>query len=336
MKRLLLFTALLLVPVLAAAEGSDQLLTLDGTMYSIAAEPAADHPNVTAESSTLLVLSARRGDETVAEVVPPSLDRGWHYNPSLAYEPESGTVFVFWIRNISLLFNELLFASRDASGTWSTATVIGDPWDFRENLRIAVTRKVDDPVNGTSVPGISVHATWWEFDSGTGRESARYSMMVIDRGAVVAVEELDLSSLIAPGTPAADPALVNRNLLKQPVLFPARDHVRLLFGDLASGKLHQVTIRPSLPSVPNGRIRIPVGRSEGETGSPSLQVAMNSTVEGISDGHGGMALYTQDGGRLRYVLLRDGVWSTEQSINLDDRIRSSNAVDALRRLVREH
>lgn len=336
MKRLLLVCALLLVPVVATADAGDQLLTLEGTMYSVSAEPASDHPEAAAESSTLLVLHARRGDETTTEVVPPTLTRGWHYSPSLAYEPESGTLFVFWIRNISLLFNELLFASRDASGVWSAATEFGSPWDFRENLRIAVTRKVDDPATGSAVPGISVHATWWEFDSSTGREGARYAMVVIEKGGVVAIEELDLSSLIADSPATPDAVIADPALLKQPILFPSRDQVRLLFGDLATGKLHQATIRPSLPPIPNGRIRIPVGRSDGDSGSPSLTISANSTVEGISDGHDGVALYTKDGDKLRYVLFRDGAWSAERTISLDDQFQSSMAVDALRRLVREH
>lgn len=336
MKRLLLVVALLLVPVVAAADGRDQLLTVDGTMYSISAEPSANHPDAAAESTTLFVLTARRGEEAIREVVPPTLTRGWHYSPSLAYEPESGTLFVFWIRNISLLFNELLFASRDASGVWTTATEFGSPWDFRENLRIAVTRKVDDPATGSTIPGINVHATWWEFDSSTGRESARYAMVVIEKGAVVAIEELDPASLVVSSPATPETAVTDPTLLKQPILFPSRDQVRLMFGDLATGKIHQATIRPSLPPVPDGRIRIPVGRSDGDGGSPSLTISANSTVEGISDGHDGVALYTQDGDKLRYVLFRDGAWSTERTIALDSQIQSSTAVDALRRLVREH
>ena len=337
MKRLLGILALLLVPVVASADTADQLLTAGGTLYSVSVVTAAERPDIATESSALLVLNVRNGGETTSEIVPATLGRGWHYNPSLAYENESGTIFLFWMHNEGLLYSNLFVAARDASGTWGEARAYGSPWNARRNLRMAVTRNVDDPTTGTTVPGISVHLTWWEFDSRDGRESARYAMVVIEHGAIVSIDELDLSPFvttgIAPETPLTD---AETALLKQPVLFPSRDQVQLLFGDLATGKLQQVTIRPTLPIAPDGRIRIPVGRSDGDAGSPRLTIASSSAVEGISDGQGGVALFTREGNTLRYVLRRDGAWGEERTITLDDAVQSGMAVEALRRLVREH
>lgn len=338
MKKLLCLAALLLVTVTAAgAEPGDQLLTPDGTLFSVEIQTAVDRPDLAGDAAAMFVLTSRRGTEISEEVVPPTLTRGSHSNPSLAWEPESRTLFIFWIRHVSLLYNELLFASRSAEGVWSEPTKFGTPWNFRENLRIAVTRKADDPSTGFAVPGVSVHATWWEFDSSTGGEGTKYVMFSIDKGVAAAVDELDLSTFVAAdAVPDAVPADVDQNLLKQPALFASRDRVLLTFGDLESRRLHRVTIRPTLPAVPNGRIRIPVGRNEGGIEAPQFSVAANSRVDGVSDGSDGLAFYTREGNLLRYVVYRDGAWSAQHEIAIDERVSGEAAIEALRRLVREH
>ncbi len=343
MRKLLCITALFLLSALgASAETADQLLTPDGTLFTLDIELAADHPEVASESSSYFVLSARRGTEVLREIVPPTLGRGGHVNPSMAWEAESGTLYIFWIRHMSMLANELTFVSRNAAGEWSPTATFGTPWNFRSNLSIAVTRKVADPDTNTLLPGISVHAAWWEFESTDGSEAARYAMLTVDKGAIVSIEELDLHDFakVEETQTAAEPAEEtpenNLSVLQHPILSPKSDSVLLTFGSLETKKIHQLTIRPSLPPVANGRLRVPVGRSEGTSDAPHFDVASNSRMLGAFSGPGQMAFYTREPGKVRYVVMKDGVWSDAREILMDQQISASTAVEALRRMVHEH
>jgi hypothetical protein len=48
-----------------------------------------------------------------------------------------------------------------------------------------------------------------------------------------------------------------------------------------------------------------------------------------------MAFYAHEGGRMQYVVLKDGALSTRRAITFDEQLSSGAAVDALRRLVNE-
>jgi hypothetical protein len=334
MRKLLCLTALVLLSALPALAEGDRLLTPDGRLFSIEVRLSADHPEVTTESGAYFALSTHTDTGTIEELVPATLQRGAHFNPSLAWESESQTLFIFWIRHLSLLYNELLFVSRAADGTWSEPTSFGSPWNYRENLRIAATRKVTDPNTGALLPGISVHAAWWEFDGSTGHEAAKYAMITIDKGTVASIDELDLTSFVE-GTPAPDDPAFDPSILEHPLLTASRDSILLTFGDADTHTLNKVNIRPSLPPVANGRLRVPVGRSAGRAEAPSFPVAANAVIDGFTSGDD-LAFYSRENGVLRYVVMRDGAWSTPREIKLDEQITTNSAVDALRRMVNEH
>src|SRR6185295_456990 len=109
------------------------------------------------------------GDEVTREVTPATtLDRGSNYNAAITYDAQSGIVSVFWIHNDSMLSNQLMFTSREADGSWAPATSFGAWGDHRKNLRLAVTRRYEDE-DGILHSGVSVHLTWWELNTTTGK-----------------------------------------------------------------------------------------------------------------------------------------------------------------------
>lgn len=348
MKKLLSLAALLLVSAFgASAEPVDQLLTAGGTLYTLDVQFAHEHPEVVTDSFSYFVLKARNGAEVTSEIVPATAKSGNHINPSMAWEAESGTLYIFWIRHTSIIANELLFVSRAKDGVWSEESSFGSPWNFRENLTIAATRKVADLENEKSVPGISVHAAWWEFDSSTGTESARYAMLTIENGKVASIENLDLvpfteepapvvPEAAADETVAPEPA-IDPSVLQHPILTARTDSVLLTFGSNKSGRIHQLTVTPTIPPISaDGRIRIPVGRTEGSYRAPLFPVAEDARMEGTFASHDQMAFYTRAGNTMRYVVMKDGVWSAAHEIQLDENFPRAAAVEALRRMVNEH
>jgi hypothetical protein len=335
MKRLLVVVALLFVPLLALAQQSDALLTPDGTLYSVKFERADDHPDVQTESAAYLKLTARRGDDVTYEIIPATLeDHFGNYNPTIAFDAQSGMLFVFWIRGEGLVSNQLMFTSRSADGVWAPATVFGDPYDQRKNLRLAVTRKFRDEDDDLR-NGVSVHLAWWELNTTTGKGSVKYAMASIHDGRIVDFVPVDLSELV-PADAGKATGDVDKNFLKQPVLFttPLQDSVVLLFGDVDTNTMNQVRITPR-KIVGDGRLRVPGGRREGSISAPKMP-GSNARVEGVYVDSNRLALYAVDGSKLHYVLMNGTAWSEPFAITLDDQLAAPSAIDALRRLVAEH
>ena len=336
MRRLLFFVAFLMLPLAAGAQHREALLTPDGTLFTIESQSLSAEPEGSTRGSHL-VLKSQLGETSQSEVVPASKDGDSHTDAAMAYEPESRTLFVFWIRHMGLMGSELLIACRNQDGTWTDATAFGEQFDFRENLRIATTRRVVDESGAVdTTPSVSVHLVWWEFDSDDGAESARYAMVSIDDGKVSVDQSLELGDFTKEAEVGAEEA--DRELLKQPMLFSSakQDSVEVIFGDFRTNRLHQVTIQPTRKIVADGRLRVPVGRISAPPAKAPRLITSDSRVDGVFGDATRMALYTRDDKQVRYVILKDGAWSEPQAITLSDQLNGSAAVDALRRLVNEH
>jgi hypothetical protein len=349
MRKFLFLTFLLLGAAFAGAAPHDVVVTSDGTLFTI--ETASADPSYGEEVRPLL-LTIRRGEDTWEHYVPATLDRGQHVNAALAYDADSETLFVIWIRYLGLMYNELVFASRDRDGTWSAPTSFGNPYDFRQNLRIAVTRKVTTTAETEGeepsvIPGLTVHAVWWQFDSLSGGEATHYAMLTLDKGAVASVDYLDLADLVdrpAPDSEAAaesaneEPAInpASLEVLRHPHIFtaPDRNSVLLVFGDFESGRLSRARVFPTKPPQSDVRIRIPIGRGEGGSPAPRLVVNSQDRIEGIYDS-GVFALLRNDTKWMEYVILRDGVWTEPRSIAINTGITRETAVSGIRRLASE-
>jgi hypothetical protein len=337
MRKLLVVVALILLPVLASAGQGDTLLTPDGTLHTIDVETGAVVDSTTVSDSHL-VLTSRRGSETTKETIPATLAPGSHSDATMAFDADSGMLFVFWLHRESLTGSELLFASRNVDGTWSESTQFGGRvFDLRENLRIAVTRKYIDEEQGLLSSGITIHAVWWEWDTHLGEWFAQYQMLTIVNGRVAeAPAPLDLRQLARESVPAAGEKH-DLDVLRHPLLFtsPQQDSVLIVYGDVKTQQLHEVRVQPKKP-LGNGRLRVPVGKREGGSMTPHLAVAAQTRMDGVYGDNDRMAFFTADKDAVRYVVMKDGAWSEPQEIALDAQITASAAVDALRRLVNEH
>lgn len=336
MKKLLVLVALFVMPLCAAAADVQTLLVPNGTLYTI--ETKEEAATEKTEGGLRLVLTTRRGSEVTREVVPATYATGAHANATLAYDPPSGVLYVFWLHYKGSLENRLLFSSVDADGVWSEATTFGDPFDYRENLSIAVTRDVLT-TDGNVQSGITVHAAWWEMDTHSGNEGARYAILALENGKVAEINFLDLDQFLTAPKGAHTPSLTKQELavLRQPVmsLSSKQDSVILTFGNIERERLHRVRVSVIKPPKADGRIRIPVGRSDGDTGAPRFGVAANSTMGAVQGDHDRLAFYVRDEKRVHYVLLRDGKWSESREIALDGQLTATAAIDAIRRLVNE-
>lgn len=334
MKKLLLTLALLVFPLFAGAtELSDMILSSTGTLFTISAEvPAADSQS---QASMQLVLTERRGDEIRREVVPATTLPGSHTNGLLGYDPESGTMFVFWMQHFGIRYNQLLFCARDAEGTWSEATAFGSPLNYRENVRVAITRKVLDD-EGAESTGLSIHATWWEFNTATGAESAQYWMLPLENGKVVDATEVDLRQFIDPFV-ATGPADLDPSVFRHPQIISStqQDNVSLVFGDPDSRNFLRVRFTPTRGVRAEGRLRVPVGRGDGGFAAPQFRVASDARMDGVFGARNRVAFYTVVDKHLEYVILSDGKWSDRLMIALDDQISNSAAVGALQRMITE-
>jgi hypothetical protein len=334
MKRLLVLLGLIALPLFAAAaESSEVLLTSAGDLFSVSSEvPAEDSSS---QATMHLVLTERRGDQTIREIVPATLERGKHTNPLLGYDGESGTLFVFWIwiQHPGAIYNQLLFVTRDSAGHWSEPTEFGSPYNYIENLRVAVTRKVAGADGEESSVGLSIHAAWWEFDTHTARESAQYRMLSIENGHVIDVGQLDLSQFVDRNN--AGYAEIDRTVLKYPILVTSskQDSVLLTFGAFETKSFTQVRITPRFKG--EARLRVPGGKRVTGFPAPRMNVNAGSSLEGVFGENDALALYTAADGAVRYAILKDSEWSETRTILLDDRVSNDLAVSALRKMVAE-
>ena len=337
MKRLLLISIVLFLTLSASAREIEPLLAPDGALFSIRTRVASETPEVKTDAKQYLVLDSRRGGEMTSQIVPASMTRGAHSSAAMAYDAESKTLFLFWLHDTGTMSSELLFASLDEAGNWSEATAFGARYNVRENLRIAVTRKVYDNAQAKYTGGLSVHAVWWEFDSqhlGAGW-SAQYAVLAIEKGRVEEVNFLDLGELAE--TPKAQDEggdTDQSEVLRHPQLFAsaAQDSVVVVYGDVATNRLRRARV---FPVKENGRLRVPVGRSEGGIRAPRLNVNSTNGVGSIYADADRIAFYTQDENAVRYVVLRENEWTDVQSITLDSQITGAAAVDAIRRLIHD-
>ena len=333
MKKFFAVAALLLFPLFASAQG-DALLTAAGEFYTIEEQSSYAAGAAQSQDSVQLLLTIRRGTEIQRQIVPGTLTPGVHSNAALAYDSESGILYIFWLRHVTMLESHLYFTSIDKDGNWSEATQFGQPFDYRENLRIAVTRKVVTEGDKLAA-GVTVHATWWETDTHTGDESAKYAAIAIENGRVE-VNYLDLEQFV--GTTSTSMTKEELSVLRHPILFasPKQESVLLTFGDFRTGRLNRVRVYPVRPPASNGRIRIPVGRGDGSVGAPRFNVAANSNMNAVVGENDNMAFYVREDAKLNYVVLRDGKWCDSRSIVLDQQITAPAAIDAIRRLVNEN
>jgi hypothetical protein len=340
MKRfLLLFALLFAVPAAFAQSSGNVLLTDEGIVYDVAAEWSHEHPDVHAASASYLVLTVREPETAVHRmVVPATLTDGSNSDPALAYDSESGTVFIFWQYSVNAMSSELRFISLDRNGNWSLPKSFETAaYRFRRNLRIGLTHfagdRDDTSSNISSVPEINVHATWWE--SSASGEYARYAMLTLHRGEV-AIQVRDLADFVhGKDKPYEASQSFNNELFRHPAIFESSggDSVDVVFGNVQTNVFHRVTLTP----IGNARVRIPVGKSDKGFNPPdSFEMSASSRIDAISPNPDRLIFFFQEEGAVRYIVYRNNEWSTERKIRLDEGMTRDMAVTAMRGLVGAH
>jgi hypothetical protein len=331
MKRLIL-SLLLTTAVTVSVAAQQTVLAPDGTLFAIdiitSEEPAsmANH----------FVLRMQHEGETTADMVPATvLEQSRNSNPTIAYDRATDSVFVFWLQHLGTMSSKLMFTCRNAEGEWSEAREFGNPFVFREHLRIAVTNRMSDESGAVDPdPAVSVHLAWWEFDAHSGVESARYAMLAIEEGSVSSIHELPLSEFVDRNAPSG-PEDLDSSVLRHSLLQASatRDSVLITFGDLETRAFHRVRFRPT-KVIADTRIRIPIGRQDGSMGAPRFTPGLDASLEAIH-GDDGLVLYVSGRERLDYVTFQNGAWSESRSIALDGTTTSEVVLSAIRRLVSE-
>lgn len=336
MKRALLILVLLALPAAMHGQAIDRaiLLAPTGTLYTVDSKVSDD---ATVRSTRYLTLTIQTGQSVIRSNVPASITGGNNWQPELAFDSESNTLFVFWLRsqNSILGASELLFCSFQ-NGKWNSASSIDDvPYHFRYNLRVGMTHSVQvpDTENGGSrqLPGLTVHAAWWD-ESAVG-ENARYAMLTIEKGVVTDIYRRDLTDFV--NTAFLRPFTLDdqsRELLRHPIVFesPERDTIDIVFGDMATNTIHRLTLKPVVET----RVRIPIGIRDTSYPGPKHRLSSNAELSAIATPPDRLIYYYLANGAVKYLKFEQGAWAQEMSISVTSDVSAERAVAALRRLVR--
>ena len=344
MKHLLLVFALLLpASVFAAPADRDVLLTPSGTLYSI--EAATNHrKSPTNVSTRYLALTAQNSDAQSTIAVPASVTGGNHRRPKLAYDAETATLFVFWLRsqNSVLATSDLVFCAL-RNGVWTEPIIVDDaPYRNRSNFSIAVTRKAEmnEQLSIVQVAALTLHLVWWD-ESGAGN-AAYYATVGIEDGSVIDMQVRPLSDLVDSRFEMADAAAPESlELFRHPTVVEAasQDSVEIIFGDVATNRFHRTTVKTFLTRPqPNLRVRIPINVKDRGFRGPArgLSTGDGGNISAVTAGEDGAIFYAEEQGVVKYITYRNNAWSGTQSIVLGENLTAESAVSALRRMAATH
>jgi hypothetical protein len=141
----------------------------------------------------------------------------------------------------------------------------------------------------------------------------------------------DLASFVtAKSKPADIDPDFKPGILRHPAIFEHDEKsVDIVFGDLETNAFHRVRISP----IGHARVRIPVGVHDRTFEAPKF--AMNSVdrIEAISPQPDRLVFFFEQGGVIHYLVHRDGSWSEERTVAIDNVITREKAVAGIRRLV---
>jgi len=335
MKRVLAVIVLLVAPSLFA-EATDRamLLAPNGTLYTVQSR-ANDSVSPTNQSMRYLQLTIQNGANVLVTNVPASMNGGSNWQPALAFDSSSNTLFVLWLNSPGTMFatNQLLFCTFQ-NGKWNDAASVEDaPFHLRYNLRVGVTRTIETTDDETGavkqVSALTVHATWWDV-AGDG-ESAQYAMLSVDNGLVTDVQHRVLMDYINTANLkyfTVDDA--SREILRHPAISEslAHDTVDVVFGDMMSNSLHRLTLKPVVQT----RVRIPIGVREVGYPVPHNRIGSDAVVSTMSTTPDRLVFYYLTNGQLNYLTYDNGTWD-DRAIVLTDTVSADAAIAALRRMV---
>ncbi|HVT46021.1 MAG TPA: hypothetical protein VMT00_16715 [Thermoanaerobaculia bacterium] len=342
MKRFVLALLVVALPVVAAAEAFDRemLLTSDGALYTIESVRSED-TNLTTSASIVLLLTVQKGEEQRSLYVPASLNPGVHLSPSLAFDPTSKALFIFWQNMPTLMSSQLLFCSYENGRFSETTSIDNAPFRFRFNLRIGVTRQILDLKSAdqaeTLEPRLLVHAVWWD-QTGYG-ESAGYAMLAIREGRVTSIHRHDLLDYITDTDtiPSVVDDDFDRDLFRHAAIFerPGNSSVEIVFGNWDLNRFHRVVLNPVSA---DGVLRVPIGKQGPDIPAPRRfrrEAAADISMLRGSGTDDSLVIYSRTPNALRYQMYRDGAWLEAVTVSLNERVTAEASLEALRRLAAE-
>jgi hypothetical protein len=340
MKRLLLAAVLMLASTAALAQAADRdvLLTSDGTLYTVESITVGDNSSNSAPTKYLQV-TAQNGTAVTRDAIAETKQNGINTRPSLAYDAQSKTLFVFWIHMPTAMSSEIAVATIRDGKIQPAVTVDESSYHFRSNLSIGITRRVAQIQQDGSyldVPALLVHAVWWE-ETGAGGE-ARYALMSIEKGQLSLVDGTSVPlKLYVPVdndvAPVSDK--FNREILKHPAVLDngTQDSVDVVFGDNRSNMFRRVTLQPHA----DARVRIPVGAKPNPKIFALADFSANWTgpiVTMISPTDPGTLLLANAGkDAVSYILFAHGQWSGVKSVPTGSNLSTEAAMAALSKMV---
>jgi len=332
MKRLLLIVAVMLFAAAAFADVADRdvLITADGTVYSIISEPSENGQDAS------LALTVQADGKTTRSVVPDSVANGVNARPTLAYDAESKTLFVVWMRMPNATSSELLIAGYQ-NDKWRPAVAIDYKRALRYNLSVGITRRVQQlQRDGTIEDGAALvlHAAWWE--QGGENEGPRYAVMGLGGGTVSEPDIHDMTEFIADGDAKAElDETFNHDFLRHVAVLegPTPNAVDVVFADPHTRNFYRATLKP----IADVRIHIPVGARPGGTpklgGPKSLSIDWSGRTSTISSHDGKTLIFCNAGAdKVSYVKFHDGEWSAAKQVALSDKVTAEMALAALARM----
>lgn len=332
MKRLLLTLAVMLFAgaAFAAVADRDVLITKAGTVFSIVSAPSEDGVNAS------LALTIESGDTITHSVLPESIGNGINTSPTLAYDVESDTLLLVWMRMPNAATSELLVAAYH-DDKWQPALVVdGKRPSLLYNVNVGITHHVQQVQRDDSIidaAALVLHAVWWE--SGAGREGARYAVMGVQNGAISEPDVHDMSEFLARTNTVEADVKYDRNFLRHVALLegPTPDAVDVLFGDHGTHSFYRTTLRP----IANVRIRIPVGARPGPPiAGPKKALGVDWTGRTstlVSDDGKTIIFVNATDEKLSYLKYTDGNWSSMQQVTLTKRVTAEAAIAALAKML---
>lgn len=339
MKKIVFAVLMLVASTAAFAQQADRdvLLTPDGTLYAIEAENAPTN-SANEPDSRFLTLTIQQGDTTTRTKVPASVSNGINLRPSLAYDSDSKTMFVFWLHIPNNVLSSELYLASYQKGVWGRAIAIDsrpNEIHFRANLRVAVTKHVSQlQEDGTyaDAPATLVHVAWWE-DTGA-REGARYALLSIDKGTIASVETHELSEFVQPAKPAEVGEDFNREILRHPAIIDsgASNSVDVVFGDTTSNTFHRVTLKP----IADGRLHIPIGNRGNHPSIPApnaFSASWSGHVGTISGRDGSLVFTNSTADAVTYVMYADGKWSSVKKLSTGEKLSADAAIALVAKMV---
>lgn len=204
-----------------------------GDVFPEGADAAPDDP-------VLLFESHKPGEPIQREVVPGT--EGYHLerSPNLLLDAATDTLYMVWETRINGMHSRLKLVSRDADGWSETIEIYGNPYLFKGNPQMAVTRDTfvtEKDGEETMQRRVILHLIWTERIS-EAEEQVLYSPLILLDGEYIGWNPVyRLSEVVAPAL--GEVSMIAAETAYTPTIQPGGNLHSVVIGflDPAKGRL---------------------------------------------------------------------------------------------------